>query len=68
MDLETAVEKVRSFLQTAGYSFARLEKVNYDKSQKQWYLTFDVGAIFIRLVTVTVDDETGRIVKYERPK
>ncbi len=67
MDLEEAVEKARGFLaRTAGYAFAQLVSARLEGGV--WILRFDVGILERRIVTVKVDDRTGRIVGFEGPE
>ncbi len=64
MDLEEAVEKAREFLErTAGYVFSQLLSAKLEGNV--WILRFDVGILEKRVVTVKVDDRTGRIVGFE---
>jgi hypothetical protein len=67
MDTEEAVERGIKFLQDkAGYYFCRLESVKFEESV--WVMRFDVGAFEEKIVELKIDDETEKIIKYERPK
>lgn len=65
MDMEEAVEKAVIFLKS-GYPSHKLLLVNFNKSENEWKLKFDVGAILVVYIMLTIDDATGRIISYER--
>ena len=67
MDTEEAVERGIEFLENkAGYYTHRLESVKIEKNI--WAMRFDVGAFAEKIVELKIDDETEKIVGYERPK
>lgn len=69
MDTEEAVERALQFLERkAGYYTHRLTSVHFDKSKKEWLLKFDVGLFKVIIVNITLDDDTGSVTSYERPR
>jgi predicted nucleotide-binding protein (sugar kinase/HSP70/actin superfamily) len=66
MDMEEVVDKTTSFIEKSGYSTFKLVSVKLDKETKEWVVKFDVGAFMTLMVTVIVDDATGRVISYDR--
>jgi len=67
MDTEEAVDRSIEFLESkAGYYTHKLESVKLEENV--WAMRFDVGAFVEIIVELKIDDKTGKITKYERPK
>lgn len=66
MEIEQVVDVAKNFLSKSGYLTSRLMKIALDKSTKQWHLDFDIGALTTITVKVAIDDESGRIIGFER--
>ncbi|MEM2917435.1 MAG: hypothetical protein QXN63_03665 [Candidatus Bathyarchaeia archaeon] len=69
MDTEEVIERATDFLQKkAGYYSFKLLSVRFDEARKVWDLRFDVGLFVERIVSLTIDDASGRVTSYESPK
>jgi len=69
VETEEAVERAIQFLEKkAGYYTHKLISVKFDESTKVWSLQFDVGLFGEQRVNITIEDETGKVLSYERPK
>lgn len=67
MNTEEAVEKAEKFLkEKAGYLFPSLYSVKLE--DKTWIIKFDIGVLAEKIVTLKLDDETGRVIEFERTK
>ena len=65
MDTEEAVEKAERFLrEKAGYLYPSLYSIKLE--DKTWIIKFDVGILSEKIVTLKLDDETGRVIEFER--
>lgn len=66
MHAEEVIEKVMDFLKTkAGYSYAHLERITFDKNTSNWEVIVDVGTFLEDIKKVKVDDKDERIVGFE---
>ena len=66
MDLEEAVEKAKEFLSKAGYPFSRLLSAKLEDDV--WIMRFDVGILEKEIMTIKVDDRTGKVIGFEGPE
>jgi len=67
MDTEEAIDKALEFLRKkAGYYFAKLVSVKLEGDV--WIIKFDVGILMEQIVTIKLDDKTGRVIEFERPQ
>lgn len=67
METEEAIEKAIEFLERkAGYYAHRLLGVKLEGNV--WKIKFDVGVFAEKLIELEIDDKTGRVVKYEKPR
>jgi hypothetical protein len=63
--LVSATEAAKDFLVKSGYSFPRLEKVDFGQTKRQWTLIFNVGLGEVKLKNVVVDEPSGQVVAFE---
>lgn len=66
VDLEEAVEKAKEFLSKAGYPISKLLSAKLENDV--WIMRFDVGILEKEIVTIKVDDRTGKVVGFEGPE
>ena len=64
MKLEEVVEKAEEFLEKRRYNFFKLEKIV--REDKIWNLLFDVGVFDVKNLEIKIDDNTGRVVSFEK--
>ena len=64
MNLEEVVEKAEEFLEKRRYNFFKLEKIV--REDKIWNLLFDVGVFDVKNLEIKIDDNTGRVVSFEK--
>ena len=68
MDLEEVVDRAVQFLERkAGYPIHKLLKVEHSEEEGRWYLEFDVGILNEKIIKIVIDDEKGKILRYEGP-
>lgn len=67
MDAEEAIDRAIDFLEKkAGFYIHKLE--NVELKENVWIVKFDVGFLEVKIVELKIDDETGRLLEYVRPK
>lgn len=66
--IEDVCAIARSFLITYGHGCSKLKSAEYDEKTKTWTLGFDVGIWDEEVITMKVDDESGRIVEFKCSK
>lgn len=65
MDTEEAIDKALNFLKKkGGYYYAQLVSAKLEDGT--WVIKFDVGILTERIVTIKIDDKTGRVIEFER--
>jgi len=65
MEVEEVVERAIDFLEhKAGYYTHRLESVKLEKGI--WIIRFDVAVFGREIIEIRIEDDTGRIISYER--
>jgi len=65
MDAEEAIDKALEFLKRkAGYYSAQLVSVRLEDNV--WIIKFDVGLFVKKIVTIKLDNGTGRVIEFER--
>ncbi|MBM3925973.1 MAG: hypothetical protein FJ320_08300 [SAR202 cluster bacterium] len=62
--LEDAVKKADSFIDKY-YAFRRLRKAK--KRDGAWLVEFNIGVVKPEIVTIKIDEKTGKVVDYIAP-
>jgi len=66
MDIEEVMDIAVRFLTKSGYPTYKLLSIKLDHAKKEWKATFDVGFITTMIISLTIDDASGRIIAYDR--
>lgn len=69
MELEEAVDKAIEFTDKFSGSWDSTPKLlNVKKEGNEWHVTLDIGDKHHGIILVRVDDDSGKITKYEYDK
>ena len=65
MGIEEVTELAMEYLRKAGHTWRRVLKVIPNKENREWKVVLDVGVILVTPKTVTIDDESGKIIGFD---
>ena len=63
LDIDSATELANNYISKAGYLFTKIVSVKFKDGQ--WTVIVDVGTYKNEIKTITIDDESGKVIGYE---